>query len=51
MAVVTETAAEVAAGTMGPRMALEGLVVLHDQYANFCQMVGHQARHRFLPEE
>ena len=29
MAVVTKIAAEVAAGTMGPRRALEELVVLH----------------------
>ena len=40
-AVVTRTAAEVFAGTICPRKALEEIVVLHDQYANFCQMVGH----------
>ena len=40
MAVVTKIAAEVAAGTMGPRRALEELVVLHGQYANFCQRFG-----------
>ena len=40
MAVVTKTAAEVSAGTMGPRRALEELVVLHGQYANFCQRFG-----------
>ena len=40
MAVVTKTAAEVSAGTMGPRKALEELVVLHGQYANFCQRFG-----------
>ena len=40
MAVVTKTAAEVSAGTMCPRRALEELVVLHGQYANFCQRFG-----------
>ena len=40
MAVVIKTAAEVSAGTMGPRRALEELVVLHGQYANFCQRFG-----------
>ena len=40
MAVVEKTAAEVSAGTMGPRRAMEDLIDIHGQYANFCQRFG-----------
>jgi hypothetical protein len=40
MAVVEKTAAEVSAVTMGPRRAMEDLIDIHSQYANFCQRLG-----------